>query len=75
MAKSKVFWITRDDDSEQEECCLWDYATYPSKDDTAYYSNKFVKGDFHDCDADMCRMLGIALKPGQRIKARLVIKE
>ncbi len=70
MAKSKTVWITRDD--EQEGCCLWDYATYPYKDNTTYNSDKFINGDFIDCDADMCRMLGITLRPGQRIKARLI---
>ena len=74
MAKSRVIWITRD---ARDDCGyrLWPYREVPKLSNAT--SNYFGKANH--CGYRFIRKdefepaTGITLKPGQRIKARLVI--
>lgn len=71
MAKSKVFWLTRDEcsDSHYE---IWPYREHPRNDENGIYPS----GAEFSCYCDSFEeFTGITLAPGQRVKARLVIKE
>ena len=75
MAKSKVFWITRDADaSVGDEIVIWPYRAYPQKDKHGDWLSDEGCIDMFD-DALFEDWTGITLAPGQRRKARLVIKE
>ncbi len=67
MAKSKVFWITRDKDGYR---CIWDYREFPKKDDDGMYCSDH--GRILNTSA---LIKHVTLAPGQRVKATLEIKE
>ena len=82
MAKSKVFWITRDELADSEDMIwAWDYICYPQKDTDGIWmlpDNKEKDRpnlNFEPLEDIFVEIFGITLAPGQRIKARLVIKE
>ncbi len=78
MAKSKVFWLTRDDDNTicADRTFLWCYRAYPKKNKHGSFSSHSEDGlDVWRINFPPPMFAHITLKPGQRIKARLVIKE
>lgn len=78
MAKSKVFWLTRDS-SDSSDIAAWNFRAYPYKDEDGNWNwnadRKFNGEAFEYIPPHICQMLGIALKPGQKVKARLVLGE
>ena len=69
MKKGKTLWITRD----RQGVCLWEYREFPQKD---------IDGDVYVSDGgrllsatDIINASGIILKPGQKVKVRLVTGE
>ncbi len=71
MAKSKVFWITRDE-GDNRDYEIWPYKEYPQQNVLGEYS---CRAPFRCCCDEFEKLTGITLAPGQRVKARLVIKE
>ncbi len=67
MAKSKVMWITRDALGNGVE--IWAYRAHPSCRDGTFVSS--FRGQWF-CYPVFKRLTGITVKPGQRIKARLI---
>ena len=67
MAKSKVFWVTRDND-DHGEYEIWPYRAHPKSNDGWYPSGC----SFGCCLDDFQRITGITLKPGEKKKFRLV---
>ncbi len=66
MEKGKTLWITRD----RQGVCLWEYREFPriNTDDDVYCSD----GGMLLTATDIINASGITLKPGQKVKVRLV---
>ena len=75
MAKSKVFWITRDayQTNLSFKVFVWPYRAYPKRDSDGVYDSG-MGPELHMCATGFANVTGITLAPGQRVKAQLVIK-
>lgn len=71
MAKSKVFWVTRDDigNAAYE---IWPYKRHPQQDESGEYP---MDSEHGFCCNNFETLTGITLAPGERVKARLIIQE
>ena len=76
MAKSKVFWITRDayQTGLSTKVFVWPYRAYPKRDIDGVYESD-MNSELDMCVKGFAKITGINLAPGQRVKARLVIGE
>ncbi len=78
MAKSKVFWLTRDDDNTicAGRTFLWCYRAYPKKNKYGSFSSDSENSlDEWRINYEPPFFAHITLAPGQRVKARLIIQE
>ena len=82
MAKSKVFWITRDErldpDGFNSESlyAIWAYSCHPQKNEHGVWDYRLAKaGACEDVKPEVIALTGITLAPGERGKARLVTPE
>ncbi len=79
MAKSKMFWLTLDKQGTAYSSAyilVWPYKAFPQKDrDAVYHAKETISWEIKLCPSSFKNVTGITLAPGQRIKARLVIKE
>ncbi len=76
MAKSKVFWITKDayGTTLSSKVFVWRYRAYPKRDSDGVYESG-MDPELDMCASGFANTTGITLAPGQRIKARLIVKE
>lgn len=76
MAKSKVFWITRDDKGTyyDRKIYVWRYRAYPKKNASGEYTSHALPV-WNGCAKGLKPLTGITLAPGQREKYQLVKKE
>lgn len=76
MAKSKTFWLTRDDDGE---VWIWQYACHPHIDENgewlATVHSKHEQVELDMCADGLALFTGVTLAPGERGKYQLVKKD
>ena len=78
MAKSKAFWITRNSNRKgvgTKGCFIWHYRRHPRIINGLYECINGGREDNWFCETGFRALTGLILNPGQRVKARLVIKE
>ncbi len=79
MAKSRTFWLTRDMETEIDETPIWIWAfrCYPQLEAEGIWMPKEgAHGYSHEeCPQDNINIIGITLKPGEKIKCKLVLGE
>ncbi len=73
MAKSRTFWVTRDV-TKQAKIVVWNFIAHPWKQEDGIWTWNGA-GDFENISLDLCQFLGITLKPGEKIKCKLVLGE